>query len=147
MPDIGSLKIEGGKALERKLAALPGKVANKIVSKALRAGAKIILAESKIRAPKKSGLLARSLKVRSGKRRRGTARMVVQTKDGDYRGETFYGAFVYFGHRIGSRKLGDRRKVAKANPFLKDAFEHAKHRATAELTNVLRDEIVKAAKV
>ena len=84
--------------------------------------AKIVLAEGEEPVPKSSGLLAKSLKVRAAQRRKGMARFAVQTAEGFFRGETFYAAFIEFGHKVGSRKLANRKQVL-AQPFLKPAFE------------------------
>ena len=78
----GAIRLEGAAELEKKLRSLDAKVANKISKKAVRAGAKVVLTKAKQLVPKKSKLLSKSLKVRAGKRRKGTIRVSVQTKDG-----------------------------------------------------------------
>jgi HK97 gp10 family phage protein len=177
----GSIKLTGGEELERKLAELDKKVARKISSKAVRAGAKIILAEAKRRAPvgtdgkassgkkHKAGTLKRSLKVRSAKKRNGTIRFQVQTKDGDYKGEAYYGAFVNYGHKTGSRKaikrskvgslarskgqrgrtkgvyqVSDTRRQIPGNPFMLAAFLAKKQQATDAITSTIQTGIAEA---
>jgi HK97 gp10 family phage protein len=134
---LGDIRLEGGPELERKLAELDKKVAFKITSRALRAGAKVILKETKARAPKRSGLLRRRLKVRAGKRRKGSIRFSVSTSDKDYSGDTFYAAFVALGHKVGSRKLPNRKKVAP-NRFMEESFDARKRDATEEMIRELR---------
>ena len=47
------------------------------------------------------------------------------------KGATFYGAFVEFGHRVGSRKLGDARKEVAGQHFMQKAVA-AKGQAAAD---------------
>jgi len=138
-----SITLEGAAALEKKLNLLDAKVSRKIVSRALRAGAKVILDKAKQLAPRgKSGKLYKSLKVRAGKRKKGVIRFVVQTKDGDFKGETFYGAFIEFGHKAGSRKLGNSRKSIPAKPYLGPAFDSKKDEALDIMLGVIRHELL-----
>ena len=108
-----TIKITGGAELERKLRELDTKVAGRIARQATRAGANAVLAEARRQSPvgrsrvlggeaHKAGTLRDSLKVRSARNRGGVA-YVVRTAAGDYRGQTFYGSFVEFGHKIGKR--------------------------------------------
>lgn len=104
-----TIKLQGGKALEKKLKELPKGIRNKVIRQSLRAGAKIVHTETKAQAPVDSGLLKSALKVRAAKRSRKRIAVNVQTKDGDYKGETFYGAFVTYGHRLGKRSASVNR--------------------------------------
>jgi HK97 gp10 family phage protein len=140
----GRVTLEGGAKLERKLKALDAKVSKKIVTKALRAGAKIILTAAKAAAPKQSGTLKKSLKVRAGKRKKGTVRFVVQTATGDFKGETYYAAFLEYGHKAGSRKL-ENRKVIPAKPYLGPAFDSKKEEAAKAIADSMRHGIKDAA--
>lgn len=74
-----SIKLTGDKELQRKLKALQGKDQKKVVRKALRAGGKIILAESKRLVPVDSGRLKKSLKLRAAKGKRQTFGVQVMT--------------------------------------------------------------------
>lgn len=161
-------KLEGADVLERRLAALDNKLARKISAQAMRGGAKIILDEAKAKAPigksrgdHKAGTLKASLRVRAGKRKKGLVRFLVQTKDGDYKGDTFYGAFVSFGHKSGSGKRAakikigrrkvidkskDARKQVPANEFIRQAFESKKDAAVSTIIQTLRTGIESAAR-
>lgn len=108
-----TLRLEGGKALERKLKTLPTRVRNKVVRTALREGAKIVQHATKELAPVRTGLLKKSIKVRAAKRKRGRIAINVQMGAGDYKGETFYGAFIEYGHRLGKRTNGIKRAQKK----------------------------------
>lgn len=142
-----NITIHGAKELERKLRALPLKVENKIARKALREGARPILAEAKQQVPVKSGLLRRKLTIRAGKRsRKHGPRIVVQTSEGLFKGEAFYGGFVHFGHRIGPRRLGPSRKLVPANEFLKRAAEKSKDQAGRIVVQQVEAGIIREAK-
>ena len=131
-----TLRLEGGKALERKLKTLPTRVRNKVVRTALRDGAKIVQAETKSLAPVQTGLLKKSLKVRAMKRKKGRIGINVQMGAGDYKGETFYGAFVEYGHKLGKRTngikraqkkgaaVGDSRPMVPGQHFMERAFDN-----------------------
>jgi HK97 gp10 family phage protein len=113
-------KLEGAKALERQLKALPDKVERQILRQAVTAAAKPVLEEAKAQAPVKSGALRTSLKVRAGKRRKGSVGRQVVTKDGFFKGEQFYGAFIELG-----------TKFIEAREFMLNAFRRNKNFAIA----------------
>lgn len=133
-----TIRLEGARELHRELKKLERKAATKISRKALRDGAKVILKETKSAAPKRSGLLQRSLKVKAGKRKKDTVRFRVQTAGGDYKGEAFYGAFVEYGHKAGSRKLGAKRRDVKPNPYMGPAFEKSKEKAARVIVESIK---------
>lgn len=140
-----TIKLQGADKLFRQLRSLDRKVARKAMSRAMRAGAKIINAEAKARAPVRSGLLKKSIKTRMAKKRkRGEIKFNVGTSKGSYQGKTFYGAFVEFGWKVGSEKLGDDRKQVEPKPFLRPAFDAKKHEAAQTITSVLKSEIAAA---
>jgi len=114
------LKLKGARELDRKLARLEKRTAKKVMRKALRAGGKVILAEAKRRAPKRTGALAASLKVRAAKRsrrRRGVA-VIVATAEGWFKGDEFYGAFV----ELGTEDM-------EAQPYVRPAYDAKKGQA------------------
>lgn len=141
----GSVRLEGGKELERELKEVEPKVAKKVVTKALRAGAKVILKAAKSAAPKRTGLLQRSLTVRAAKRKKGRVAFVVQTKGGDFKGKSFYAAFLEYGHKAGSRKLANR-KIIPPQPFLSPAFDSAKDDAARTVVDTARFELASITK-
>lgn len=104
------LRLEGAewKALARKMAALGPRVRSKVGRQALRAGAHVIRAEAQRRVPVDTGVLRKSIKVRSGRTRgRGELKMLITLGASNlYSGDQFYGAFVEFGHRRGKRGPG-----------------------------------------
>lgn len=110
-----SIEIEGMKALDSALSEFPKKFANKAVKKAIKAGMGLVLRDAKRLTPVDSGLLARSLKIRVAKGRKGKRlpRGVigfqvesVKTK----RTDAYYAGFVFLGakNRDGTRRPGTR---------------------------------------
>lgn len=161
-----TIRVEGLDDLKRKMALLVNRVRNKVVSQGLRAGAQPILQEALKRVPVKSGALRASLKIRvNPEKRRSEQSIAVLTGKGFFRGETYYGGFVHFGHRIGRRSAGilrlqssksrargrnaklliqkrieriDTRKRVPAHPFLFQAYDARRDQAAT----IARDSIV-----
>jgi HK97 gp10 family phage protein len=80
------------------LRELPDKLVKGALRKSLREAAKTVLRGAKFRAPRKSGLLTKTLKVRAFKRtRKNVVGFTVGTAAGDYKGQSFYGAFQEYG--------------------------------------------------
>jgi HK97 gp10 family phage protein len=173
-------ELTGFKELTAKLRELEVKLQNKILRKALRAGAKPILAKAKANAPvgtptdiggntfafgralgatvkqsakaaqravreeakvaKKEGnrypgQLRDSLAIRAIKRNRaGRVGVVVQTRAGEFRGNTFYGAFVEYG----------TSKMA-AKPYMRPAFDTEKLHSIDITSGVIWTELKRAA--
>ena len=125
----GMVEIHGFEELDAKLKRLSRGTAGKIMRRSLRAGAKIIAAEARARAPRQTGRLAKSIKVRAAStRKRGEVAIVVRTGQSDnlFVGDTYYGAFQEFGTDYTLRK-----------PFLQPAFEAGKQQAV----NVIRQTV------
>lgn len=130
-----TLTLTGDKQLDRFFRTMPTRVQKKVVRKPLRDAAKLIQTAAKENAPERTGLLRRAIKVRAAKRSRRFPFSVTvrpQIGAGDFKGKTFYGAFVEFGHRLGLRrnraaiKRGiekDSRPVVEGQHFMERAFE------------------------
>jgi hypothetical protein len=140
--------ITGDVELDRKFRELPIKVEKKVLRDALRPAAKVILDAARALAPSRSGLLKGSLKVRAqgrSRRRPNAVGFVVQTAEGDYKGETFYGAFLMLGHRLGSRKLGNRRRLIAGKNFLRQALDTSGEAAKADALERIKEGIEREA--
>jgi HK97 gp10 family phage protein len=95
-----SMSLAGDAEVVRLLQELPQRLVKGALRKAVRAGANVVLRGAKFRAPRKSGLLAKTLKTRSFKRtRKNIVGFTVSTGAGDYKGSTFYGGFQEYGWR------------------------------------------------
>jgi len=132
------ISLIGDKELQRKFKTLVGKVQKKIARKAIRAGAKIVLADAKNRAPVLSGKLKKSLKVKAIKRSRSTIGVLVQTGTREKLNipegsKYYYPAAVEYGHG-----------GVAAKPFLRPALDTNADRALStiqrELWNGIRIE-------
>lgn len=115
-------------AMKAMLDALPKRLRRRTISRGLRAGAKIIADAAVSRTPTRTGALKDSIKVRvnRGESRRGNVAMqVISGKKLLGRGKRFrsvfgdqyYGSFVEFGWRPGSRTA--RRRTGKRVPYSK----------------------------
>lgn len=107
-----SIRITGASAIQRAFKELPPRLAKKVIRQALRAGAKVVQAEAKADAPVETGKVKKAIKVRAGKsRKKNVIAMAVIIGQGDFQGETFYGAFENFGWKTGKRGSSNRRQV------------------------------------
>jgi HK97 gp10 family phage protein len=80
------------------------------------------------------GQLRDSLRLRAMKSKKGRIGMMVQTREGDYRGDTFYGAFIEYG----------TNKMA-AKPYMRPAFDTKKGEAAKIIEHEIRAGIAKIA--
>ena len=108
------------------LTDLDQKVQKSVIRKAVRTGIKIWLEAARGEAPAQSGKMRKNIKIRNGKTGNGKFTLTVGVNEKDFSGPVFYSAFVLFGHKVGSRKLGDKRKSVPANDFIQRAFEASK---------------------
>jgi HK97 gp10 family phage protein len=123
------MRITGMEETRKALDNLDREVQKKILRKGLRKGCKVMLRIAKADAPFKTGKLKRNIKIRSGGVKYGKLRMTVGIGNKDYTGEAFYAAFLLYGWRVGSRKLGDARRQVPPNNFLRRAYESAGEQA------------------
>ena len=144
------MKVEGIDDVNAKLVQLEKRVAKQCIQKSLRAGAKIVQRQAIANVPVGTGNLKKSIKVRVGRRRKdGVVSIKVVTAEWTMPQLTsykkhYYGAFVEFGHKQGSRKLGDNRKDIEGKHFMENAYLSQKEAATAVIGQVLAREVDKA---
>ena len=129
--------IDGLKELQNALLDLEPKVARKYATKSLREAMKLILEEARSRCPVKSGATKKALRIRAGRNKKGYRSVTVVIGNKWFTGEEFYAAFVLFGHRQGSRKLGNARKEIPANPWLEQAAIAKEGASVEKLTETL----------
>lgn len=164
------------------LGRLPIKVRREVAFTALSAGSEAMLDKAQQEVPigkygqrrggkHKPGTLRRSLKVEPGKIKGKSVTFSVGASFTEHSlDEAFYGSFIEFGHRIGSRKgiertriktlrtgkrgrpkvivkKNDLRKQVPPNPFLRRAFNAGKRPAVEKVSNVIRSEVVRLAYV
>lgn len=97
--------------VNRMLLTLPKTIRNKILRQELRKFGKELVAPSKAATPVATGKLRKSVKVRAQKRSRSSIGVVVGYSEKPFTGDTFYGAFLEWGWRLGKRPS----KAGKAN--------------------------------
>jgi len=150
-------EIKGGEALDELLKQLPRKVARQGAAKALRAAARVIRAEVQARAPKNTGLLRRSIKVRTRKFIAADERVV----EVGYFGPAYRLAHLVENGTVpirvpkGEKKLvfvingktfyRDKVKGMTAKPFFGPALDAAAGQALQTMGDVLSAEIEKYA--
>lgn len=150
---VASVTLTGAKEIRIALARLEAKLARKIGSKALRAGAKIVQARAKSLSPIETGALKKSIKVRAGKNRKTYRSIIVASGEKWFTGKEFYAAFVEFGHRTGKRSAGtkraqvnrtynaaaDTRKEVPGVHFVERAYEATKEAALDKVIQTLTE--------
>jgi HK97 gp10 family phage protein len=140
-----TIDLKGPDAIKRAFAELPPRLARKVIRRGLRAGAKIVRADAQAHAPVDTGLTRKAIKVRSGRgRKKGLITMGVVIGQGDYRGETFYGAFQEFGWKAGERGSEHRRQV-EGKHFMGHALAEKEGPAKAAIAEVISDGIEREA--
>lgn len=109
MPDVS---IVGIPELQANLKSLPDRIQKKVLRPALREAGNTILKRVKQQVPRKSGALAKSLKLRTVKQKRGTKNVVFQVITGAalFTGKTYYGGFL----ELGTAKIQARHFIAQA---------------------------------
>jgi HK97 gp10 family phage protein len=117
----------GVRDLKRALERLDSKLRNKTLSKAQRAGAKILAREIKANVSVVSGDTKYSVKVRAGKRRQGKTSVDVVIGQGE----------VYY---VGFNEFGTRNQVA--NPVIRRAVEAKRAEVLAVIGETIEVEIV-----
>lgn len=101
--------VTGDEILDTKLRGLPLRVQKKLSRQATRRGAKMILNKAKQEVPVQRGALENSLVVRAMKRSRTRFGHQVVTRDGAFKGDTFYGSFIDLGTKERVQKTTGRR--------------------------------------
>lgn len=125
--------VTGDKEINRNLARFEANVQKKAIRKATRQAAKFVLADARAMAPRDTGLLESSLKVRAIRRTRtGKVGHSVQTGERTFGGETFYGAF---------QELGTR--YMQEDPFMRPALWSNEMPVKQEFINEIRAEIAR----
>lgn len=142
---MANIRVTGAKELQAAFKNLDTATTGRIVRKVMREGAKVIQRESVALAPRKSGLVARSIKVRAGFRKKGTFRYQVIIGAQNFQGDSFYGAFLNFGHKIGKRGSSKPRKQVAGSEWLNRAFHNKAPQLARQLPVMLWDGIAKEA--
>jgi HK97 gp10 family phage protein len=123
VPD--AMTVKGINEAVAALEELDRNVQKNILRHATRAGAKVVLVAAKSDAPVQGGATRANVKIRAGGTRYGSYRLQVGVGAQDFQGPQFYAAFVLFGHKVGSRRLGDARQQVPANNWLEKSLDES----------------------
>lgn len=131
--------LTGDVKLNIALANLANKLQRKFVRQAARYALKTVVKTARQLAPKKTGRLRKSIKVKSIKRSRSRigSRVTTGAADNQFTGESFYGAFIEFGWKTGRRTSATRKRI-EGQHFLKLAAQRKKRAAIARYRTKLR---------
>ena len=142
--EVISLSITGDIKTDKALAALPKKLQRKALKQATKQAAQIVLADSRRRAPRDTGLLSSKLVIRTAKRGdgrrmpRGIMGHAVMTREGLFAGEAFYGGFLEFGTKPRRTKSGAFRGQVAEMRFLRDSLYNNSGRVRAVFRKKIR---------
>lgn len=137
-PKAFSIDVEGAPELARTLATMEPRVAKKLTRKAMREASKLVKDDAKRRVPVDSGKLKRAIVVRALKRSRSRFGTQVQTKDGFFKGDSFYGGFI----ELGTKKMPARPYL---RPALYDNEAKVRQKFVESLREFIREEGKRAA--
>ena len=129
MAEYATVRLAGARELDAMLKRLPKHLGERVLVNAVRAGAQVVRAEAKARAPVKTGRLRANIIARRAKGR-GAA---VTVSVGPSR-KAWYGRLVEFG-----------TVTTGARPFLRPAFESTKRAALDRIGERLGRNIERAA--
>lgn len=123
-----TMRLEGAVELEKALKRMEPKAAKAVIRKALRPQAKALANEAKAMAPRLTGSLVQSIRIRAGRRRAGQYSMRVVTLSED---ETTTPAFpVETGHMTGSA-------IVPEDPFIRRPFDRDVNRMARDIEGAL----------
>ncbi len=165
---MAEVKVKGLAELHRFLQQLPAKMEKNVLQGALRAGAKVIADEAKLRVPKKTGRLRDSIRI-SARSQRGTVTATIRAGGRDSRkrvvksatgrtkvqyDQAFYATWVEFGtkaHRIKARGKGMyfggswyksvKHPGARPQPFMRPALDGKARDATVAAGRYIADRL------
>jgi len=140
----GKMQLYGATELEGLFKSLPERIQKRFMKAALLRGGELLKEAIKAKSPVLTGALRQSIESKVGK-----GGVLVGTEAGDFRGDTFYAAFLEYGYmkqetyrtpdgRLFSRKRGQGKATPMpARPFMRPAFQSAKD----AVRRVVEDEI------
>lgn len=146
---VYATNLTGDKQLLKRLRELQPKLQKRGLTKAARLAMKPMHAKAKSSAPKESGTLRKSIKLRAMKRSRVRVGMHISTSESMFEGKTFYGAFQEFGWHVGKRDnklrsrgkwsgIGtelDKRKFIPGKHFIEETYQNGKEKAARQFVD------------
>lgn len=131
---VGKVKIlvTGHRKIDRALKRIAPAAQRQVFRKASREALREMQREAKLIAPRKTGRLAKAIKIRSGQRSRRFIRIVLAVAKGSFKDSRFYGAFEEFG----ARGAG-----TKPTHFMQRAFQRLKNATRDKLEKFMLEAI------
>lgn len=124
-------QVHGLKDIEKNLKALPAKIQKNALRAGIRAGLGVYRKEARQKAPKRTGALRRSIKVKMRRAKYGMLQ-------GDLVTGVPYGHLVEFGTQVRHTKSGKSTGAMPARPFFRPAFDTQTKAAEAAVAAKLR---------
>ncbi len=133
------------------LAALPGKLHDSIIKKAMKIGIQPMYEDALARAPVDTGFLRDHIRVQTrSSKAKGTITVRVNTSSGEYKGDDFYASFLEYGYwkvpieiidgKIYSKPRGTEPRVWQPpRPFMRPAFDANKDNAVILTARAIKD--------
>lgn len=91
-------RVSGVKALQKAFKEFEPKIAKTIARKSMRAGLSILRTAARSNAPVgATGAVRKAIRIKTAKRKKGMIRLILKVGAGDFKGKTFYAAFVEYG--------------------------------------------------
>jgi hypothetical protein len=144
-PTIG-ISITGFPVIDRKLRDLEPKLARKLVRQSARKAAAPVLATAQARCKRRSGALAKSLKIRALKRtRKAVIGVRVVTGADFFKGEQFCGGQIEYG-APGHKTFGRGLSPLAPYPFMRPAHDENKQTVLAIFRSELTAGVLEASK-
>lgn len=135
-----SIGIDGVDEFKAALQTIGDSVALRTIKQASEKGCIPIRNQAKMECPRDTGTLAENIRIRKKvQRKKGFAGAEVIVGNGWYKGATFYGAFIEFGHKTVSGS------IVPPNPFVTRSYEAQKHSALSLVSDYVNNGIKEAA--
>jgi HK97 gp10 family phage protein len=122
-------RIDGVEEIRRAFRELPRRIASRTIRQSIRTALGPVKARVEQLAPKRTGRLAKKVKIRArANRRRGTIALEVRIGAGDFRGTTYYAAFVEYG-----------TERQEPQQYMARAFDQTQEEARATCIRLIRE--------
>lgn len=122
------IKITGIKETDNAIKELGKNLSKKIMRKSMREALKPVQQACKQNAPVDRGNLKKAIKIKAMKKSRKGFGVKVEIGEGDFKGDTFYGAFQEWGWKTGKRGSENRHEI-KGKGYMRKGFDETKESA------------------
>ena len=136
---MSKVVVTGISEIDNKLRSLPARVGKKVVTTAMKTAMKPEEQTARDLAPKKTGALARDVKIRTAKKSRKYMGIDVRV---ERRGDRFYGWFQETGWVV-KTKQGQKRIAGKH--YMRQAYEQHERQSNIEATKLIKEGILREA--